>query len=838
MKKKVKYISFLVAFFVVMSLVTTFKFQAATVAPSNAQEVVNQMGLGFNLGKVFAWRVGNNLQTAKQTIDKLKSTGFNTVRIPVIWKGHINPTTGQITDTQFLNELKDIVKYAVDKNLYVIINTQEDVGFSENSLWDLSDVKTNAFKVAFTELWTELAQAFPYNTYDYHLIFEACNEPKNYKSETEKLYPEYVGKSRNSYLYDEWTFPGRVGNLDFVESLNNLFASIMQKVAPQRYYMITSYNGNSIASVGEYTSKINPNDVHRADGENYLHMPTVNKNKAIMTVHMYTDITYAKDVINALKTNKVDIPIYIGETGTKTDEIAKNKQYIENLVDIAHKNGINVALWDDSQSMSLINRNTLTWYDEGFINNLVRLSGDKPQDNSSTEVKPLTISSFTTDKASPQIKGTKITLTAKATGTGALQYRFRVGDGKGNYSIIKGYSTSNTAVWNANYSGNKILCVDVKDGNGKETTKTMNYVINEKTVSLAISSFTANKTSPQAVNASVTFTTKVSGVTGTAQYKYYRYLNGQYALIKDWSTNSSMTIAPGTAGTYEIYVGVKDDSGNIVRKNIVFEFKNQTNLSVSSFTADKASPQIKGTKITLTAKATGTGALQYRFRVGTANGNSSLIKDYSTSNTATWSANYPGTKILYVDVKDSTGKVITKTMPYVINEETNGTNYTKLEYVENNTPGYYFLDPSVEINEKSTVEIKTCLPKASYGDLIKTDNLAFRVESNSGVFGRYSWYNSKVADTTTNVLTIKQSGKKTYVNNNLVRNITNNIKFSNKSMKIGNAVCRIYYVNVYNESGKLIRNYIPVLDSAKQPCLYDTVTKSFFYFNGTGLNYK
>ena len=106
------------------------------------------------------------------------------------------------------------------------------------------------------------------------------------------------------------------------------------------------------------------------------------------------------------------------------------------------------------------------------------------------------------------------------------------------------------------------------------------------------------------------------------------------------------------------------------------------------------------------------------------------------------------------------------------------------------------------------------------------------------MFGRYSWYNSKVADTTTNVLTIKQSGKNTYVNNNLVRNITNDIKFSDKSMKIGNAVCRIYYVNVYNESGKLIRNYIPVLDSAKQPCLYDTVTESFFYFNGTCLNYK
>ena len=54
---------------------------------------------------------------------------------------------------------------------------------------------------------------------------------------------------------------------------------------------------------------------------------------------------------------------------------------------------------------------------------------------------------------------------------------------------------------------------------------------------------------------------------------YYRYLNGQYALIKDWSTSNSITIAPSTAGTYEIYVGVRDNSGNIVRKCMKYTIK-------------------------------------------------------------------------------------------------------------------------------------------------------------------------------------------------------------------------------------------------------------------------
>ena len=73
-------------------------------------------------------------------------------------------------------------------------------------------------------------------------------------------------------------------------------------------------------------------------------------------------------------------------------------------------------------------------------------------------------------------------------------------------------------------------------------------------------------------------------------------------------------------------------------------------------------------RVAVTAKATGEGTLQYRFRVGTANEDSSLIQDYSTSNTATWNANYAGTKVLYVDVKDDNEAVATKTIDYIVTE--------------------------------------------------------------------------------------------------------------------------------------------------------------------------
>ena len=182
---------------------------------------------------------------------------------------------------------------------------------------------------------------------------------------------------------------------------------------------------------------------------------------------------------------------------------------------------------------------------------------------------------------------------------------------------------------------------------------------------LTIESFTTDKASPQVSGTKITLTAKATG-NGNLQYKYYRYLNGKYALIKDWSNNNSITIAPSTAGKYDIYVAVKDGSGNIVRKNMVFEFKEQANLAISSFTASKTSPQPLKTAVILTTKVSGaTGTVEYKY-YRYLNGNYALIKDWSTNNSITIAPSKTGTYDLWVAVKDSTGKIVRKSMEYTI----------------------------------------------------------------------------------------------------------------------------------------------------------------------------
>ena len=274
--------------------------------------------------------------------------------------------------------------------------------------------------------------------------------------------------------------------------------------------------------------------------------------------------------------------------------------------------------------------------------------------------KELNITSFKASLASPQNIGTEVILSALADGDGQLKYRFRVKDQNGNTTTIKDYSISNIAIWNANKVGNNTLYVDVKDGNGNVKTKSISYTIKSN---LSISSFTASKTSPQPVKTAVTFTTKVSGASGTAQYKYYRYLNGNYATIKDWSSSSSIAIAPSTAGKYDVYVAVKDSSGNTVRKNVVFEFKQQA-LAISSFTASKTSPQAVKTAVTFTTKVSGvTGTAQYKY-YRYLNGNYATIKDWSTTSSIAIAPSTVGKYDVYVAVKDGSGNTVRKNVVF------------------------------------------------------------------------------------------------------------------------------------------------------------------------------
>ena len=280
-------------------------------------------------------------------------------------------------------------------------------------------------------------------------------------------------------------------------------------------------------------------------------------------------------------------------------------------------------------------------------------------------VKPV-IESFVANKQSPQVSKTQVKLTAKATGTKTLQYKFLIKDNTtGNWAVLRDYKTSNTYTWTTGKTGNKTLYVDVKDGNGQVTRKSMSYTVKEVEKPKVVS-FVADKKSPQASGTQVTLSAAASG-TGVLQYKFLVKDNttGNWAVIRDYSIVNSCTWKANKAGNKTLYVDVKDANGQVTRKAMSYTVKVAA-PTVTSFTTDKKSPQKSKTEIVLSAKATGTGTLQYKFLVKDASGNWFVIQDYSASNITVWKPSKVGNKTLYVDVKDSNGQVTRKSLSYTI----------------------------------------------------------------------------------------------------------------------------------------------------------------------------
>ena len=104
-------------------------------------EYVSGINVGWNLGNSLdvaeAWggETGwGNPTITKELIDEVAKKGFNAIRIPVTWygstdtsrKGALNPQTNyKITESR-LARVKEVVDYAADNGMYIIINMNHE----------------------------------------------------------------------------------------------------------------------------------------------------------------------------------------------------------------------------------------------------------------------------------------------------------------------------------------------------------------------------------------------------------------------------------------------------------------------------------------------------------------------------------------------------------------------------------------------------------------------------------------------------------------------------------------------------------------------------------------
>ncbi|MEP6611804.1 MAG: glycoside hydrolase family 5 protein, partial [Mucilaginibacter sp.] len=147
----------------------------ASGMPSNAVQLATNMRLGWNLGNTLeaiggetAW---GNPVTTQALIDKVKQSGFNTVRIPCSWNQYANASTAQI-QAQWLAHVKQVVQYCINDGLYVILNIHWDGGWLDSHINTQDQASVNAKQKAF---WEQIATTM--RDFDEHLMFASANEP-------------------------------------------------------------------------------------------------------------------------------------------------------------------------------------------------------------------------------------------------------------------------------------------------------------------------------------------------------------------------------------------------------------------------------------------------------------------------------------------------------------------------------------------------------------------------------------------------------------------------------------------------------------------------------------
>lgn len=106
-------------------------------------------------------------------------------------------------------------------------------------------------------------------------------------------------------------------------------------------------------------------------------------------------------------------------------------------------------------------------------------------------------------------------------------------------------------------------------------------------------------------------------------------------------------------------------------KTKTWSIRDTSPLQVTSFSTDVESPQYNGVGVMLSAAAEGQGTVYYKFSVTNPSGGTSVLQNFSTSNSVQWIPQTVGTYTLTYDFKDAAGNTNKRTKSYVIEDGLN-----------------------------------------------------------------------------------------------------------------------------------------------------------------------
>ena len=355
----------------------------------NAAQIVSDMGAGWNLGnQMEANSNGVPNETAwgqpvitQALVDKVKAAGFKTIRIPVSYLNKIGPGPNYTIDAAWLNRIQQVVNYAYNRGLHVLINMHGDGYKSINGAWLICDAGNQAaIKDKYQKVWQQVATKF--QSYNDHLIFESMNEnfDGQYGRPTQPCYSN-------------------------INAYNQIFVDTVRRTGgnnASRWLLVPGWNTNIDYTTGNYGFVL-PTDRYRS--------PSIpgNEQRLMISVHYYDPWDFAgeestkitqwgrgstnpakkstwgqEDFLDAQMKKVYDkfvtkgYPAVVGEYGAVDKAFADSSNpryradYVRAVAATAKKYGAAPVYWDNGYNgqygFGLFNRASVTVTQQGMIN--------------------------------------------------------------------------------------------------------------------------------------------------------------------------------------------------------------------------------------------------------------------------------------------------------------------------------------------------------------------------------------------------------------------------------------------------------------------------------------
>ena len=344
---------------------------------TSATEVVKNMTIGWNLGNtldaigsatIMSETSWGQPKTTKEMIDGLAKSGIKTIRIPVSWSKHMDKHTYTVYE-DWMARVKTIVDWAIEADMYVIINSHHDNFDNPRKMPACSGYYPNSTNKIESEryllnLWTQIALAFN-DGYDEHLIFETMNEP------------------RPCGTNHEWWFDANAADCkDSAACLNEYNQLVVDTVR-------ASGGNNKKRFIACPALAASPDSALAAA----FKMPEDDEpDKLIVSIHMYTPYSFAmqspgetkftvshqanlKQYFTRLNTRFISkgYPVYIGEFGaTNKNNLEDRVAWFSFFVSESRQYGMTCMLWDNgvwevknndyNEHYGFYNRREQTWY--------------------------------------------------------------------------------------------------------------------------------------------------------------------------------------------------------------------------------------------------------------------------------------------------------------------------------------------------------------------------------------------------------------------------------------------------------------------------------------------